>query len=45
MISFAIRCALRSRSLKSGALRSSLVVYASSSKDVLTPNSFSLTLN
>ena len=45
MISFASAAALRSRSLKSGAFLSSLVVYASSSNAALTPNSFSLTAN
>jgi hypothetical protein len=45
MISFANACALFSRSAKSAPDRSSFVVYSSSSKPVLTPNSFSLTVN
>ena len=45
MISFVSCAALRSRSLKSDAFLSSLVVYAPSSNTALTPNSFSLTAN
>lgn len=45
MISLAICCALRSRSLKSAAFRSSFVVYRFSSKLVLTPNIFSFAAN
>ena len=45
MISFASFWAFRSRSLKSAAERSSLVVYISSSKLVLTPYNCSLAAN
>jgi hypothetical protein len=44
-ISFASACARRSRSLKSAALRSSRVVYASSSNTGRTPNSRSFAAN
>lgn len=45
IISFASCCAFLSLSLKSGALRSNFVVYASSSKPAFTPKSFSFAAN